>query len=169
MITWAEVNLDAVAYNVRAIKDYVGPKVEVIAVVKANAYGHGAVPIARTALENGATRLAVYRLMEGVELRRASITAPVLILGYTLPSEAEVVVRWNLTPTVNERAQAEAEAREAAATAAEAEARRAQAERASAELEAKVRRQRAMLERAQRRQDQLEAAALARRTRLVER
>lgn len=108
MITWAEVNLDAVAYNVRAIKDYVGPKVEVIAVVKANAYGHGAVPIARTALENGATRLAVYRLMEGIELRRASITAPVLILGYTLPSEAEVVVRWNLTPTVNERAQAEA-------------------------------------------------------------
>lgn len=107
-ITWAEVNLDAIAHNVRAIKNHVGPKVEVIAVVKANAYGHGAVPVARTALESGATWLAVYRLMEGIELRQAGITAPVLILGYTLPSEAEAVVRWNLTPTVNERAQAEA-------------------------------------------------------------
>ena len=76
-ITWAEVNLDAVAHNVQAIKSYVGPEVEVIAVVKANAYGHGAVPVARTVLENGATRLAVYHLMEGIELRRAGITAPV--------------------------------------------------------------------------------------------
>ncbi len=106
--TWAEVNLDAIAHNVRAIKNYVGSKVEVIAVVKANAYGHGTVPVARTALENGAKRLAVYRLMEGIELRRAGVTAPVLILGYVLPSEAEAVVRWNLTPTVTERAQAEA-------------------------------------------------------------
>ena len=107
-ITWAEVNLDAVAHNVRAIKNYVGQKVEVIAVVKANAYGHGAVPVARTALESGATRLAVYRLVEGIELRQAGLTAPVLILGYTLPTEAETVVRWDLTPTVNEREQAEA-------------------------------------------------------------
>ncbi len=107
-LTWAEVNLDAVAHNTRAIKRFVGPTVEMIAVVKANAYGHGAVPVARTALENGATRLAVYRLIEGIELRRAGITAPILILGYTLPEKAEAVVRWNLTPTVNERPQAEA-------------------------------------------------------------
>lgn len=106
-ITWAEVNLDAIACNVRAIKNFVGQKVEVIAVVKANAYGHGAVPVARAALESGATRLAVHRLVEGVELRQAGLTAPVLILGYTLPAEAETVARWNLTPTVNELVQAE--------------------------------------------------------------
>lgn len=61
-LTWAEVNLDAIAHNTRTIKTHVGPKVEIVAVVKANAYGHGAVPVAHTALENGATRLAVYRL-----------------------------------------------------------------------------------------------------------
>jgi alanine racemase len=107
-LTWAEVDLDAIAHNIRAIKAYVGPAVQVIAAVKANAYGHGAVPVARTVLQNGATRLAVYRMTEGVELRRAGLTAPILILGYTLPSEAEAIVRWNLTPTVNEHVQAEA-------------------------------------------------------------
>lgn len=113
-ITWAEVNLDAIAHNVRAIKNYVGPRVKVMAGVKANAYGHGAVPVARTALENGATRLAVCRPVEGIELRQAGIAAPVLILGYTHPSEAEEIVRWNLTPTVSEHAQAEALAAAAA-------------------------------------------------------
>ena len=107
-LTWAEVDLDAIAHNVRSIKNYVGSKVELIAVVKANAYGHGAVPVAHTVLQNGATRLAVYRLTEGIELRQAGLTAPILILGYTLPSEAEAVVHWNLTPTLNEHAQAQA-------------------------------------------------------------
>jgi len=107
-LTWAEVNLDAIAHNVRAIKKHIGSQVEIMAVVKANAYGHGAVPVAQTALQNGSTRLAVYRLIEGIELRQAGITAPVLIMGYTLPSQAETVVRWNLTPTVNEQSQAQA-------------------------------------------------------------
>jgi alanine racemase len=107
-LTWVEVDLDAIAHNVRSIKNYVGSKVELIAVVKANAYGHGAVPVAHTVLQNGATRLAIYRLTEGIELRQAGLTAPILILGYTLPSEAEAVVHWNLTPTVNEHAQAQA-------------------------------------------------------------
>ena len=71
IVTWAEVDLDAIAFNVRAFKRHVGQAVEVIAVVKANAYGHGAVPVARAALEAGATRLGVHRAIEGVELRRA--------------------------------------------------------------------------------------------------
>jgi alanine racemase len=100
LMTWAEVDLDAIAHNARGLKECVGEETELMAVVKANAYGHGAVPVARTALENRATRLAVNRALEGVELRQAGITAPVLILGYSLPIEAETVVRWDLTPTV---------------------------------------------------------------------
>jgi alanine racemase len=99
-LTWAEVDLDAIAHNARGLKERAGPETELMAVVKANAYGHGAVPVAKTALENGASRLAVNRALEGVELRQAGLTAPILILGYSLPSEAETIVRWDLTPTV---------------------------------------------------------------------
>jgi alanine racemase len=99
-LTWAEVDLDAIAHNAHGLKERAGKETELMAVVKANAYGHGAVPVAKTALENGASRLAVNRALEGVELRQAGITAPILILGYSLPSEAEVIVRWDLTPTV---------------------------------------------------------------------
>ena len=60
-------------------------EVEVFAVVKANAYGHGAAPVARAALAAGATRLAVHRAIEGIELRQAGIDAPILIMGYTPP------------------------------------------------------------------------------------
>jgi alanine racemase len=99
-LTWAEVDLDAIAHNARELKEHAGPETELMAVVKANAYGHGAVPVAKTALENGASCLAVNRTLEGVELRQAGLTAPILILGYSLPSEAETIVRWDLTPTV---------------------------------------------------------------------
>jgi alanine racemase len=107
-LTWAEIDLDAIAHNARELKQLVGEKTELMAVVKANAYGHGAVPVAEAALENGASRLAVNRAVEGVQLRQAGITAPVLILGYTLPAQAETIVRWNLTPTVNTLEQAQA-------------------------------------------------------------
>jgi alanine racemase len=99
-LTWAEVDLDAIAHNARGLKERAGEGTELMAVVKANAYGHGAVPVARTALENGASHLAVNRTLEGVELRQAGLTAPILILGYSLPSDAETIVRWDLTPTV---------------------------------------------------------------------
>ncbi len=102
-VTWAEVNLDAIAANVRSFCRFVGPQVQVIAVVKANAYGHGAVPVARAALRGGATRLAVHRLLEGVELRQAGIQAPILVMGYIPPDGADEVVRWGLTPTVTTR------------------------------------------------------------------
>jgi alanine racemase len=66
------------------------------------------VPVAEAALENGASRLAVHRALEGVQLRQAGITAPVLIMGYTLPAQAGTIVRWDLTPTVNTLEQAQA-------------------------------------------------------------
>ena len=107
ILTWAEIDLEAIAFNAASLRARAGG-VELMAAVKANAYGHGAVPVARAALEGGATRLAVHRTLEGVQLRQAGITAPVLILGYTLPAESEQIVRWNLTPTVNSRPQAQA-------------------------------------------------------------
>jgi len=102
-LTWAEIDLDAIAHNVRQLKRHIGERVKLMAVVKANAYGHGAVPVARTALESGAERLAVNRVVEGIELRRAGIAAPILVLGYFPPWEAEAVVRHGLIPTVTER------------------------------------------------------------------
>jgi alanine racemase len=100
IVTWAEVDLDAVAFNVRAFKQHVGEAVEIMAVVKANAYGHGAGPVARAALAAGATRLAVHRAIEGVELRQAGIEAPILVMGYTPPDGAAMVVYWKLTPSL---------------------------------------------------------------------
>jgi len=113
-LTWAEIDLDAIAHNVRQLKRHIGERVKLTAVVKANAYGHGAVPVARTALENGAERLAVNRVVEGIELRRAGIAAPILTLGYSPPWEAEAIVRHDLTPTITEREVALALARAAA-------------------------------------------------------
>ena len=107
-LTWAEIDLDAIAHNARELKRLVGEKTKLMAVVKADGYGHGAVQAAEAALDNGASRLAVSRALEGVQLRQAGITAPVLIMGYTLPTQAETVVRWNLTPTVNTPEQAQA-------------------------------------------------------------
>lgn len=68
--TWAEIDLDAIFYNVQSMKQHVGSHVEVIAVVKANAYGHGDIQVAKTALEAGATRLAVAFLDEALALRK---------------------------------------------------------------------------------------------------
>lgn len=108
LLTWAEIDLDAIANNARLLKEQAGAGAELMAAVKANAYGHGAVPVSRAALAGGATRLAVHRVEEGIELRRAGIDAPILLMGYTLPAESDAVVRWDLTPTVNSRPQARA-------------------------------------------------------------
>ena len=107
VLTWAEIDLDGIASNAAGLKARAGGRAELMVTVKANGYGHGAVPVARAALDGGATRLAVHRTLEGVQLRRAGITAPILIMGYTLPAESERIVRWELTPTVNSQLQAE--------------------------------------------------------------
>jgi alanine racemase len=100
-IAWAEVDLDAVAHNVRAVKQFIGEGTALMAVVKGNAYGHGLLPVARVALENGATRLAVARVAEGVELRAGGVAAPIVVLGFALPEQAPHIVRGRLAVTVN--------------------------------------------------------------------
>lgn len=97
---WTEIDLSAIAQNVRMIKSLLSINTRFCAVVKADAYGHGAVPVAQTALEAGADQLAVAILSEGIELRRSGITAPVLILGYTPAVQALLVVRNGLSQTV---------------------------------------------------------------------
>jgi alanine racemase len=108
LLTWAEIDLEAIAFNAAGLKARAGGRAALMVTVKANAYGHGMVPVARAAMAGGATHLAVHRLREGIELRQAGITAPVLLMGYSLPVESEQVVAWDLTPTVNSRPQAEA-------------------------------------------------------------
>ena len=100
--TWVEINLDAIANNVKNIKELIGEKKELMAVVKGNAYGHDILEVSSVVLNNGATRLAVARLEEGIFLRKAGITVPILILGLTLKQQAELLVSYNITPTVCE-------------------------------------------------------------------
>jgi len=108
MLTWAEVDLDALTANIGSYRRHVGKGVEIIAVVKANGYGHGAVMVSRAVLAAGASRLAVHRLEEGIELRQAGINCPILIMGYTPVANAPLVVAHNLTATVTTREFAEA-------------------------------------------------------------
>ncbi len=108
LLTWAEVDLETITRNVKAVKTHIGPAVGLMAVVKANAYGHGAVPVAQTALAAGADWLAVNRVEEGVALRQAGIGARILVLGYCLPAQAAAVVEHNLTPSVTTQAAATA-------------------------------------------------------------
>jgi alanine racemase len=95
--TWIEVDLEAIAHNTERIKALVGPDVAVMAVLKANAYGHGLVPVARTMLRHGATMLGVAALNEAEALRQADIAAPVMILGYTPAWQARTVARLDVT------------------------------------------------------------------------
>ena len=107
-ISWAEIDLDAIAHNARQLKRLVGERTHLAAVVKANAYAHGALEAALVALANGATWLAVARANEGFALREGGVTAPILVMGYTLPSQAADIVRHRLTPAVNSLELAEA-------------------------------------------------------------
>jgi alanine racemase len=97
---WADIDLDALAHNVRELKRAAGDAL-LMAVVKANAYGHGAVAVARAALAAGADRLGVICVDESEELRRAGISAPILILGHTPSTQAQRIVELGVTPTVS--------------------------------------------------------------------
>lgn len=96
---WAEIDLDILANNMRNIKKLAGNK-EVMAVVKADAYGHGALDVAPCLLENGASRLAVAMLTEAVELRNNNITAPIMILGYTPLYLGEELINYDIEQTI---------------------------------------------------------------------
>jgi len=99
MRAWAEVSLDAVGANVETIRRLVAPA-EVCAVVKADGYGHGAVPVAQAALEAGATWLAVAQVPEAAALRQFGITAPVLLLSEPRPSQLDEALDANVAVTV---------------------------------------------------------------------
>lgn len=96
---WAEVNLDKLQHNIREIKKVCGDK-KIMAVIKADAYGHGALNIAPVLLENGADSFAVAVLSEAVELRRAGIDCPILILGFTPPSFIDDIIKYDIDQTV---------------------------------------------------------------------
>lgn len=96
----AEIDLGAVAHNVRELRRITSAGTQLMIAVKADGYGHGAVQIAQTALQNGADSLAVARVREGLELRKAGIGAPILIFGHTTAYLAETLVAKQLVPTI---------------------------------------------------------------------
>lgn len=97
---WAEINLDNLVYNIKQIREKAKSK-ELIGVVKADAYGHGAVEVAPVLLQNGATRLAVAVLTEGVELRKSGIKCPIMILGLTPETLSDDLIKYDIEPTVS--------------------------------------------------------------------
>ena len=103
----AEVDLDAIAHNVRLLADTASGSL-LCAVVKADGYGHGAVPVARTAVESGAEVLGVALVAEGAELRDAGIAGPILVLSQAAPDELEDLVAFDLEATVYTAAGVEA-------------------------------------------------------------
>ncbi|GAP95575.1 alanine racemase [Leptolyngbya sp. NIES-2104] len=98
---WVEIDLAALSHNVQQILSLVSPRTELMAVVKADAYGHGAVTVAQTVLQSGASWLGVATIPEGIELREAGIEAPILVLGATHTSEQiRAIEHWHLQPTL---------------------------------------------------------------------
>jgi alanine racemase len=98
--SWAEINLDNIAHNMKEIRRITNKNAEVMGVVKADAYGHGVLEVAKTLLENGASRLAVSMLDEAIQLRRTGIDVPILILGYTDPIRAGEIIENDVTQSV---------------------------------------------------------------------
>ena len=90
---WVEIDLTTLAHNVRTLKNSLAAPTKLMAVVKADAYGHGVIAVATTALANGADSLAIATLAEGVELRQAGINAPILILGaVNAPEDIKAII-----------------------------------------------------------------------------
>jgi len=99
--TWVEISTEAFQFNVRQIKKFIGPNVSLMAVLKADAYGHGAEKLAPFAIQNGAAIIGVSSLEEGIALREAGIGAPILNLGGIYPLENfSVAIAYNLIPAV---------------------------------------------------------------------
>lgn len=98
---WVEIDLAALAHNVRQLKSLLSPVTALLAVVKADAYGHGAVTVAETVLQSGASWLGVATVPEGIQLREAGIKAPILVLGAThVPEQVQAIAHWKLQPTL---------------------------------------------------------------------
>ncbi|KAF3887891.1 MULTISPECIES: alanine racemase [Nostocales] len=104
---WVEIDLEALSHNVRQLIKLLSPSTQLMAVVKADAYGHGAIVVAQTALEAGASLLGVATVPEGIQLREAGIKSPILILGAThTPEQIQAIAHWKLQPTLTSPKQA---------------------------------------------------------------
>ncbi len=97
---WAEINLDNIVHNIKMVKENVSRETSVMAVVKADAYGHGVIQVARKALKAGADRLAVAIPEEGIELRKAGFEIPIQVFGEILEDQWPLLVDYNLIATV---------------------------------------------------------------------
>jgi alanine racemase len=113
MNTYAEINLDAIKHNIIEVKKLLNPSVKFMAVVKANAYGHGSVAVARSAVEAGADALAVANLKEALELREAGIISPILILTESPTSVMDEIIQYDLSQTLYSYSEAKALSEEA--------------------------------------------------------
>jgi alanine racemase len=98
---WVEIDVAAIAHNIRELRRLLAPETELMTVVKADAYGHGAITVAKAALQAGAAWLGVATIPEGIELRKAGLTAPILVLGATnTADQVESLRRWHLIPSL---------------------------------------------------------------------
>ncbi|WP_235988818.1 alanine racemase [Aquibacillus kalidii] len=97
--SWVEVNLDHIDYNIQQLRQRLSESTNIYAVVKANAYGHGDIQVAKKALKAGASGLAVALLDEAIKLREAEITAPILVMGWIRPEDSVVAAKYNITVT----------------------------------------------------------------------
>ena len=104
--TWAEINLDNLAYNYKKIREYIGENVKFLGVVKADAYGHGSVQVASKLQSLGADYLAVSSIDEAMELRVNDVTMPILILGHTPKEQVDRLISYNITQAVTCEAKA---------------------------------------------------------------
>ena len=111
--TVAQIDLNAFKHNLGRIRSLLEPEVKIMAVVKADAYGHGALPCARAALDAGADWLGVAILSEGVELRDNGIDAPILVMGSIFPHEAKDLIHYDLSTSVSDDSLAKELARQA--------------------------------------------------------
>lgn len=98
--TWAEINLDYIAHNVKEIQKAVGKRTEIMAVVKADAYGHGVLETVNTLVESGCSRLAVSMLDEAIQLRQIGVKIPILVLSHTNPLRVDELIKHQITQTV---------------------------------------------------------------------
>ena len=98
--TWAQVDLDALDHNIREIRSAIAPSAKLMCVIKADGYGHGAVPLAKESEAAGADWFAVSNLEEAQELREAGIQKPILILGFTPDSDARLLAQMEISQAV---------------------------------------------------------------------
>jgi len=99
--TFAEINLDSFRHNLHSIKSLIGPHVGTMAIIKADAYGHGAIQCAHAAIKEQVNYIGVGIIQEAIELRENGITSPILILGGIYPNEIEDLIKYNLSTSLS--------------------------------------------------------------------